>query len=187
MAAEKLHHHILPTPIGAIAFLWSAGRSGGLILRVLLPCEDQAVGPMVLAWFPDATPGSCSEVEILCVQIISFLQGDPLRLPLQAVALDQCGFFQRSVLLAEYGIPRGAVSTYERIARHVGRPGGARAVGNALAHNPFPLIIPCHRAIRSDLTLGGFQGGLSMKRRLLEMEGVRFDRDGRVIPDPMHY
>ncbi|MHA1663588.1 MAG: methylated-DNA--[protein]-cysteine S-methyltransferase, partial [Candidatus Thorarchaeota archaeon] len=55
-----------------------------------------------------------------------------------------------------------------------------RAVGNALARNPFPIIVPCHRAIRSDRTLGGFQGGLKMKRRILEMEGVEFDSTSRV-------
>jgi alkylated DNA nucleotide flippase Atl1 len=49
------------------------------------------------------------------------------------------------------------------------------AVGHALAANPFPIIIPCHRAIRSDGSLGGYQGGLAMKRSLLEREGIRFD------------
>jgi methylated-DNA-[protein]-cysteine S-methyltransferase len=62
-------------------------------------------------------------------------------------------------------------------------PRAARAVGTALARNPFPVIIPCHRAIRGDGTLGGFGGGLKMKRALLEMEGVRFDRYGKVMDD----
>jgi methylated-DNA-[protein]-cysteine S-methyltransferase len=48
-------------------------------------------------------------------------------------------------------------------------------VGMALARNPFPIIIPCHRAIRADGSLGGYQGGLAMKRQLLEMEGITFD------------
>jgi O-6-methylguanine DNA methyltransferase len=59
-------------------------------------------------------------------------------------------------------------------------PRAARAVGTALARNPFPLIIPCHRVVRSDGMLGGFGGGLKMKKALLEMEGVAFDRSGRV-------
>jgi methylated-DNA-[protein]-cysteine S-methyltransferase len=53
-------------------------------------------------------------------------------------------------------------------------PRAARAVGTALATNPFPIVIPCHRVIRSDGTLGGYGGGLEMKRKLLEMEGVAF-------------
>ena len=68
--------------------------------------------------------------------------------------------FQESVLRAEATeIPRGRVSTYKLIAEHVGTHNGARAVGTALARNPFPLIVPCHRAIRSDRRLGGYQGG----------------------------
>jgi methylated-DNA-[protein]-cysteine S-methyltransferase len=54
-------------------------------------------------------------------------------------------------------------------------------VGNVMAGNPVPLVIPCHRVIRSDGSLGGFGGGLPMKRALLEMEGVAFDRKGRVL------
>ena len=187
MTPGELHYRVIPTPIGEIALVWSATRSGGLIRRVLLPAENHTVGPMIHTQHPEATRGSCREIDVLCMEIISFLQGDPVRFSLEHVAMDQCSAFQRSVLLAEYGIPRGSVSTYQRIARHLGRPKGARAVGNALARNPFPVIIPCHRAIRSDLTLGGFQGGLSVKRRLLKMEGVLFDRTGRVVPGPLHY
>jgi methylated-DNA-[protein]-cysteine S-methyltransferase len=65
----------------------------------------------------------------------------------------------------------------------LGCPRAARAVGTALANNPFPIIIPCHRTIRADGTPGGFGGGIMMKRNLLEMEGVRFDPRGRVIMD----
>jgi len=56
----------------------------------------------------------------------------------------------------------------------LGTPGAGRAVGNALARNPFPLVIPCHRAVRSDGALGGYQGGVQMKRKLLALEGVAF-------------
>ena len=103
------------------------------------------------------------------------------------MTLERCPPFQRQVLLAESGIPRGWVSTYGRIANHIGVPKGARAVGNALARNPFPLIIPCHRAVRADGSLGGFQGGPEMKRALLEMEGVEFLPTGRVSPARIYY
>ena len=95
--------------------------------------------------------------------------------------------FEQGVLRAEHGIPRGKVSTYQRIARHLGSAQAARAVGTALAHNPFPIIVPCHRAIRSDGTLGGFQGGVEMKRVLLEMEGGLIDGSGRVVPRELFY
>jgi methylated-DNA-[protein]-cysteine S-methyltransferase len=90
-------------------------------------------------------------------------------------------------LRAEHGIPRGSVSTYQRIAKLLGNRNATRAVGGALANNPFPIIIPCHRAIRSDGTLGGYQGGLKMKRALLEMEGVFFNALGRVLTDKFFY
>ncbi|HQO79253.1 MAG TPA: MGMT family protein, partial [Thermodesulfobacteriota bacterium] len=60
---------------------------------------------------------------------------------------------------------------------HIGIAGSSRAVGTALAKNPFPIIIPCHRAVRANGALGGYQGGIGMKRALLEMEGVEFAGD----------
>ena len=125
-------------------------------------------------------PSTCGLVDDLAGRIAAFLDGADVRFSLEHVRLDLCPPFQRKVLLAEYGIPRGRVSTYRRIAAHLGVARGARAVGNALATNPFPIVIPCHRAIRSDGTLGGYQGGLAMKRVLLEQEGVDIDERGRV-------
>jgi len=69
----------------------------------------------------------------------------------------------------------------------LGKQNGARAVGNALANNPFPLIVPCHRAIRADRQLGGYQGGLQMKLGLLKNEGIAFDDAGRVVCTRFHY
>jgi methylated-DNA-[protein]-cysteine S-methyltransferase len=103
------------------------------------------------------------------------------------IALEDCSVFQRRVLLAEYAIPRGWVSTYGRIAAALGRPGGARAVGRALATNPFPLVIPCHRAVRAGGDLGGYQGGVAMKRALLTFEGVEFTEGGKVRLERVHY
>jgi methylated-DNA-[protein]-cysteine S-methyltransferase len=65
----------------------------------------------------------------------------------------------------------------------LGKPSGGCAVGQALANNPFPTIIPCHRAIHSDRALGGYQGGLAMKRALLEMEVISFDGTGRIATE----
>ena len=85
--------------------------------------------------------------------------------------------------MEERKIPRGEVRSYSWLDRRIGKPGAARAVGNALSTNPFPLIIPCHRAVRSNGRIGGFQGGPTMKRELLEMEGVTFRTSGRVQID----
>jgi O-6-methylguanine DNA methyltransferase len=70
-------------------------------------------------------------------------------------------------------IPRGEVRAYKRIAQAVRKPTAARAVGQACGRNPVPLVIPCHRVVSSDGSLGGFGADLSIKRSLLDLEGVR--------------
>ncbi|MFH8725930.1 methylated-DNA--[protein]-cysteine S-methyltransferase [Streptomyces termitum] len=86
--------------------------------------------------------------------------------------------FNRQVLreLAE-GVPYGTVVGYGDLARRVGQPGAAQAVGAAMGSNPLPVVVPCHRVVESDGGLGGFGGGLETKRRLLALEGV--------LPEPL--
>jgi O-6-methylguanine DNA methyltransferase len=81
--------------------------------------------------------------------------------------------FQRTVLRVADRIPFGETRTYGWIARAIGKPRAARAVGRALATNPIPIILPCHRVIGSDGGLHGYGGGLPLKRTLLELEGAR--------------
>lgn len=95
-----------------------------------------------------------------------------------AVDLSMVRPFERRVLEQLRRIPRGQVRTYRDIAREIGQPGATRAVGNACARNPVPLIIPCHRVVRSDGGLGGYSlpGGVAVKRKLLEQEGADLAR-----------
>lgn len=79
--------------------------------------------------------------------------------------------FQRSVLDTIFKIPAGETMTYAEVAEAAGKPGAARAVGNVMASNPIPLILPCHRVVASN-GLGGFTGGLEVKRKLLRLEGA---------------
>jgi O-6-methylguanine DNA methyltransferase len=81
--------------------------------------------------------------------------------------------FRREVLLACSAVPRGQVATYAELARQVGSPNAARAVGNTMRTNPIPIVIPCHRVVGSNGSLTGFGGGLDVKARLLQMEGAR--------------
>ena len=83
--------------------------------------------------------------------------------------------FQRRCWQALLDIPYGETRTYAEIARAVGQPRGFRAVGMANHDNPVAIVVPCHRVIASDGTLGGYGGGLPTKRRLLELEGVKFE------------
>ncbi|MFE5297541.1 methylated-DNA--[protein]-cysteine S-methyltransferase [Streptomyces sp. NPDC056632] len=86
--------------------------------------------------------------------------------------------FNRQVLreLAD-GVPYGTVVGYGDLARRVGQPAAAQAVGAAMGSNPLPLVVPCHRVVESDGGIGGFGGGLETKRRLLALEGV--------LPEPL--
>jgi O-6-methylguanine DNA methyltransferase len=81
--------------------------------------------------------------------------------------------FEREVLLKTAQIPRGQVRTYGWVAREIGRPAAVRAVGTALANNPIPVLIPCHRVIRSDGVIGNYgAGGPEAKKEILSREGV---------------
>ena len=89
-----------------------------------------------------------------------------------AVDLDALGEFQRKVLEKCAEIPPGEIRPYGWIAREIGNPGAVRAVGTALGSNPIPVLIPCHRVVRSDGTIGKYAWGSAMKRELLRGEGL---------------
>jgi O-6-methylguanine DNA methyltransferase len=96
--------------------------------------------------------------------------------------------FERAVLMKARDIPRGEVRPYGWIAREIGHPGAVRAVGTALARNPIPLFIPCHRVVRSDGHLGAYSmGGLGAKRAVLTYEGVDVDGVERLASSGVRY
>jgi methylated-DNA-[protein]-cysteine S-methyltransferase len=83
--------------------------------------------------------------------------------------------FQLRVWHALCEIPYGAVRTYGDIARAIGQPTATRAVGQANGSNPLPIVVPCHRVLASDGSIGGYSAGLDIKHRLLALEGVELD------------
>lgn len=93
----------------------------------------------------------------------------PLDLP------DSVSDFQREVYDRLLGIPYGHVVSYGRVARDIGKPDMARAVGQAAGSNPVPILVPCHRVVASDGSLTGFGGGLPAKIALLKLEGIDVD------------
>jgi methylated-DNA-[protein]-cysteine S-methyltransferase len=105
-------------------------------------------------------------------QIIAYFEGVIINFRDIPVVLDGSGSFLRSVLDACRDIGFGRTISYSGLAKKIGRPTAVRAVGNALAKNPLPLIIPCHRVIRSDGKIGGFSaaGGKNLKAKLLKHE-----------------
>jgi methylated-DNA-[protein]-cysteine S-methyltransferase len=175
------------SPFGPFVLLWSANGNQPKLSRIVLSRPEATSEQSFESSFSDSIHRSCAEIDEIASQIEAFLCGGDIRFSLDILRLDICKEFQQKVLRAEHAVPRGFVSTYQRIAVHLGKPSGARAVGTALANNPFPIIIPCHRAIRTDRTLGGYQGGIKMKQILLEMEGFIFDDAGRIITDNFFY
>lgn len=175
------------TVFGEIAIVWSEWKGSPGIIRIVLPRLKVRARDEVLRRYGDAVNDSCREINKTARLIERFCAGSDVDFDFGQLRFDTCSAFQQRVLRAEYSIPYGFVSTYKRIADHIGSPGGARAAGNALAANPFPIIVPCHRAVRSDLRLGGFQGGPEMKKALLENEGNTFDDRMRLIDPSLYY
>ncbi len=104
-------------------------------------------------------------------QVLDYLAGkrNAFDMPLD---LSSGTSFQRQVWRILQRVPYGKLRSYQWIAARVGGPQYARAVGNAVGANPIPIVIPCHRIVAQDATLGGFSGGLPMKRKLLSLEGT---------------
>jgi methylated-DNA-[protein]-cysteine S-methyltransferase len=104
-------------------------------------------------------------------QLLDYLAGNrnTFDVPLD---LSEGTAFQRQVWRTLQRVPYGKLRSYQWIAARVGGRQYARAVGNAVGANPMPIVIPCHRIVAHDASLGGFSGGLSMKRKLLSLEGT---------------
>jgi methylated-DNA-[protein]-cysteine S-methyltransferase len=121
-----------------------------------------------------ATTNSTSPPPFLRIfshQLQRYADGKPVhwRIPIDLSAGTD---FQQSVWRALTEIPRGETRSYGWVAKRVGKPGASRAVGTACGANPVPVVVPCHRVIASDGSIGGFGGGLPMKRRLLALEAM---------------
>jgi methylated-DNA-[protein]-cysteine S-methyltransferase len=116
-------------------------------------------------------PGGSARLEAGRRQLLDYLAGkrDTFDVPLD---LSYGTIFQRQVWRTLQRVPYGKLRSYQWIAARVGGPHYARAVGNAVGANPLPIMIPCHRIVAHDASLGGFSGGLPMKRKLLSLEGT---------------
>ena len=117
----------------------------------------------------------------LKARLQAYFRGEPVSFDDLSLDVQGATEFQRRVWAATRAIPRGQTRTYGELAREIGSPGAARAVGQALARNPWPIVVPCHRVVGHGGRLTGFGGGLEMKRRLLEMEGAHFGEGKRTV------
>jgi methylated-DNA-[protein]-cysteine S-methyltransferase len=157
------------TAFGWVGIAWS---KDGLV-AVTLPQASERQALDLLPASVDSVPEAPSRLDVaaLADKLRCYFEG-------QAVTFDEpldptLGTeFQRRMWAITRAIPRGQTRTYGQIARQAGSPGAARAVGQSMARNPWPVIVPCHRVLGSDGGLTGFGGGVEMKRRMLEMEGA---------------
>lgn len=156
---------------------------GKKAVRIFLPSSRTNIRRGISSHFP-GIPEDTGGMPELCALIQRYFEGQDVVIPMDLVDSDQCTPFQLRVLNAERSIPRGKVATYSWVAKKAGTS-GVRAAGNALATNPFPIVVPCHRAVRANREIGKYQGGPDMKRLLLRQEGVLFDSSGRVHPDSL--
>ena len=145
------------SPIGWMAL----GAEDGAIIRVYLPNSPT----------PRLMPRPTPLLERAAEQILEYMAGErkEFDLPLNPMGTP----FQQKVWRALQDIPWGQTRSYRDIAQAVDCPGGFQAVGQANRNNPLPILIPCHRVIAADGSLGGYAGGQEMKKALLAIEGIK--------------
>ncbi|MFO7904557.1 MAG: methylated-DNA--[protein]-cysteine S-methyltransferase [Pirellulaceae bacterium] len=157
-----------PSELGWMAVLWR----GAAVARLTFGHRSASAAWQSLELQSAGSEPLTGQMAELVARLRRFARGRPedfREVPLEWGGRSE---FQRAVWRQCRQIPFGQVLTYAKLAKRLGSPRSARAVGNAMAANPIPLIVPCHRIVASGGTLGGFSapGGLDMKRRLLELE-----------------
>ena len=161
-----------PRGVAAVSLLTPAGAfEAGLVRRGLGE-------PVALE---DAPPGPTRDLAAVARDLVAaMLAGEAAPVETLPVDIADRSAWDRLVLEAVHAIPRGQVASYGEVARRIGRTGAARAVGGAVGRNPVGLLVPCHRVIAGDGTLGGYgvaawggeEAALDLKHDLLALEGV---------------
>ncbi|MBI4568120.1 MAG: methylated-DNA--[protein]-cysteine S-methyltransferase [Planctomycetes bacterium] len=162
---------LVDTPVGPVALVKT---SAGLCRVMFAPRDARRAVPAVVRECPGAVRDNrACRVEARALKRYFRGEREPFDLPLD---LDDVTPFRRRVYAAlRAHAPYGRTITYAELADACGSPCAARAVGAAMAHNPLPLVVPCHRVTRSDGALGGFSApdGVELKKRLLRLEARR--------------
>lgn len=141
-------------------------------------------GELVSLNFVDTSDAPAEDPSGILDAVRRYFDGDLSALDDVPVRFDDGTPFQQEVWTALRSIPVGETISYAELARRVGRPTGFRAVGSANGRNPVGVVVPCHRVIASDGTLGGYSGGLDRKRWLLAHEGVELAHEDQHEDDP---
>jgi methylated-DNA-[protein]-cysteine S-methyltransferase len=179
-----------PTAIGDCGVAWL----GGELTHVLLPAADGAATRSLLAHLSGAAVESVAAdagvdqawpdfVRDAVRAMQTLIRGEAVSLAGVPLAWSRVGAFERRVYEATQRLGPGETSSYGEIARALGAPEAARAVGVALGRNPWPLVVPCHRVLAAGGKLGGFSapGGVATKEKLLAIEAPLRRRDGELF------
>lgn len=152
----------------SIGWMGIVGSRKGLV-QILLPRSSaHEVESLIKQRFVALTHAN-GEYNNLCVRLQQYFSGQRVEFP-DVLDLSGAAEFQRRVWQATRAISYGTTKSYLWLARQIGNPQAARAVGRALGNNPLPIILPCHRVVTARGALGGFSGGLAMKKYLLNLE-----------------
>ena len=163
---EAVGYRVVDSPLGP---LWVAvGPKGVVGIHYGTAPSPPELARLVRTFGPGILPDE-RRADPVARQLDQYFRGRRRSFDV-AVDLSPLSPFQRRVLTATARVPYGTVSTYARVAATAGSEKASRAAGQALGANPIPIVVPCHRILASDGTLGGYSGGLDAKRRLLALE-----------------
>ncbi|MBK8992594.1 MAG: methylated-DNA--[protein]-cysteine S-methyltransferase [Gammaproteobacteria bacterium] len=169
--AHATGYALFDTAIGRCAIAWGARG----ITRCALPAaSEEALRRHIAGGRAQAEQPAPPAIAAAITRIVALLAGARDDLRDLVLDLDDIPEFHRRVFATARAIAPGNTVTYGELARRLGTPGAARAVGQALGANPFPIVVPCHRIVAADGSLGGFSapGGARTKRRMLQIEGA---------------
>jgi methylated-DNA-[protein]-cysteine S-methyltransferase len=167
----KACHTIFQTEFGYTGIVYT--KDPFQLLKIYLPRQthDMVKNDMMLDF--NLQNDHHSEIDIFIHQIKYYFKGNPVPTPWAWLNWNNMTELQVKTLKQTALIPYGAVCSYKKLAQKIGRPKASRFVGSCMAQNPYPIIIPCHRVIRSDGSIGQFGGGITLKKRLLALEKNR--------------
>ncbi|MDO5850709.1 MAG: methylated-DNA--[protein]-cysteine S-methyltransferase [Methanobacteriaceae archaeon] len=162
------------SPIDEIVIIWT--NNPFKIEEIILSNPNKTAEKIANEKYPNARLKKApKKLKKIIKELNKYFNEKDAHFSLDYLNLDKLTDFQRKVLIAEFNTEKGTVNSYKQLAKAVDNPKAYRAVGSALSKNPFPIIIPCHRTVKSDRTIGGFGGvksGLESKKTLLELDGV---------------
>jgi methylated-DNA-[protein]-cysteine S-methyltransferase len=180
---KPFFYMVVPSRLGEVGIVWFQKERNPSVVRILQPHKDHSLSEVIHGQFPGAAERSDQALKKLSEHIKVYMQGLVVEFSLDCLDMEQCYEFQRRVLRTLYQVPRGKVISYGQLAERASAPRAARAVGTALAKNPFPIILPCHRVVKSTGHLGHFGGGVELKKAYLEIEGIRINEKEKILPD----